>query len=202
MYDMARAIVIPRAMCQLGFFSVKEVYVEMSRVKKGRKWAYTLFWENDEQKDAYLERLKSLATKVHICGQEVCPKTKRDHLQGYLELIDPVAFQYWKNQFPRLHVEPPREDLDVNAIYCRKDGNMLIDQGYVRKEGTVVYDCPPGRKNRESMQVIDKINRGASFWQIREEHPWFTFWYRRNILEYKRDLKFKTETSGDVDPEY
>lgn len=170
---------------------------------KSRKWAYTHFvtMSTPDEHNDDVERLKALNSKVHVCGLEKCPETGKFHLQGYINLVNPVNFSYWKNQFPKTHVEIVKGTEADNVEYCRKGGQMVIDRGYVPgDEVTAVYDCPPGRKNRESMEVIAKIAAGANYRQLMAEHPWFMFWYGKLVKDWKRDVEYVRDY--DQDPVY
>lgn len=67
--------------------------------------------------------------------------------------------------------------------YCLKDGDVLIDKG---------YDCDSpvaSTRSQECAEIIDEIESGESFGQIRNRHKQFVFWYRRNVIEYMSDHK-------------
>lgn len=74
----------------------------------------------------------------YICfGIEICPKTKKKHIQGWIQFYDPKRMTRVKNIFgtKRIHIEICRGNEYDNDKYCKKDNNFkefgkFIKQGY------------------------------------------------------------------------
>lgn len=151
------------------------------RSRKSRRWMYTLNNYTDEECNG----LVSLDCIRHVVGRETAPTTGTPHLQGYIRFKDPVRFSWWKNQFPRASVRVPDGTETQNAVYCSKAGSLLIDKGVNCDEVR-----PKMTREEETDEVIEEIEKGASYGQIRQRHKRFCFWHRRNVLDYMRDEQF------------
>ncbi|GAC77764.1 replication protein, partial [uncultured marine virus] len=94
------------------------------RVKKGRKWCFTL--NNYTQ-----EELKNLAHDFrdfqYIFGKEIGDDKKTPHIQGYVESKHAVAFNTIKAFIPRGHIERCRGTTKSNYEYCSKDGDFITN---------------------------------------------------------------------------
>lgn len=55
-------------------------------------------------------------------GFEICPKTKRRHLQGWIQFYKPQRLSSMKKLHPRAHFEPIFGNLEQNQRYTSKDG--------------------------------------------------------------------------------
>lgn len=101
-------------------------------------WLYTCFF--DDESEYNLEWATTALTALnecavyHIGGREVCPRTGRDHVQGYVQfkrkqrLSQLVKLTGTK----RIHWLPARGDETDNTAYCSKEGNILINFGTAR----------------------------------------------------------------------
>lgn len=156
---------------------------------KNRSWCFTI----KGHEDADIKRLESLQCERLCVGKEV-GEGGYAHLQGYIRFKEPVRFSWWKNQFPTAHVEVRRGKESQATEYCRKGGEVVIDRGFDCDE--VVKSLT---KDVEVLLVIDEIRAGAKYGQIRQRHPAFCFWHRRNVLDFMRDEKFLADYP-DSDP--
>lgn len=92
-----------------------------------RGFAWTLF-NFEEEWDALYKYFKSKrAMRYLICGKEVCPKTGREHYQGYVYYSRDVYFP--KSKIGTLHIEPARYNADINERYCKKGKNIIVEEG-------------------------------------------------------------------------
>lgn len=92
-------------------------------VKSSKNYTFTLF--NYTPMDVAL--LKALPVRYIIFGFEVCPDTKKEHLQGYLVLRKEKTFTACKNfvGISHIHLEIARKDSLANYDYCSKDKNFI-----------------------------------------------------------------------------
>jgi len=109
---------------------------------------------------------KALPCDYIIYGHEVCPKTSRKHLQGYL---------YWKNkkrggalikQLPGANLRTARGDTDSNHIYCSKEGVEIYERG--------TRPMDPGAKGNTQKVLWAEIARLADagdFATLRRDYP-------------------------------
>lgn len=155
----------------------------------GRSWCYTINNYTEEEK----ERLRSVPAKRHVCGDEV-GESGNPHLQGYIRFEKNQRFSWWKNQFPRAHVEVRQGSEKQAADYCKKSGNVLWDIGY-DNDGQEKY----GSRAAETQAVIEEIEDGMKYGQIRARHKSFFFFYRSNVVSYMSDQK-RLKEDLDYDP--
>lgn len=97
----------------------------MSRQKCSTNFSFTLF----NYEDVHVAQLKTLDTdvvKYIVFGYEICPDTKRPHLQGYLNLKKEKTLSALKRiiNINHIHLEISRKDSLANYDYCTKDGKF------------------------------------------------------------------------------
>lgn len=65
--------------------------------------------------------------KYMIYGEEMCPRTKTIHYQGYVELKSPARVVTCKKYFndDTIHLEKRRGSKNQAIDYCKKDGKFL-----------------------------------------------------------------------------
>lgn len=95
------------------------------------RWCLTAFI-NDAIPNAttLLTRLQRVSTQNVRCavvGEEICPATKKRHLQAYVEFIPPgVTFHCLKSRVdPTIHAEVAKGPRATNWTYCTKDGKFI-----------------------------------------------------------------------------
>lgn len=168
----------------------------MPKTAPSRAWCYTI--NNYSESD--LERLIQLTTldKVlrHVCSIEK-GENETPHLQGYIRFDNSCKLSWWKNQFPRAHVEN-REGTETHAanyIINVEEYNKAHPEKKPKKQGEVQIDkgvnCDERKKyaskHEEVEEVIAEIERGEKYGQIRNRHKAFCFWHRRNVIDYIHD---------------
>lgn len=155
--------------------------------KLSRSWCYTI----NNYTDDTIVALESLDCIRHVCGREVGSQGT-PHLQGYIRFAKPKRFSWWKRNFPTAHVEMRRGKETEASGYCKKEGDVVIDKGYdtdkVDEYGTV---------GEETDAVIEEIESGEKFGQIRKRHKRFFFHHRSKIVTYMYD-----EAQLDQNPDY
>lgn len=165
-----------------------------NEAKIGRSWCYTLN-NPTESEIEYIKTLDNCA--VHVAAHEV-GESGTPHIQGYIRFHKPQKLSWWKRRLPRAHCELRRvKDSEGNPIpnsearafeYCLKDvpddkSTLVIEVG-----SPAIPQPPKGAsRDEEAAQVIEKIENGMSYRDIRSAHKVFCFWHRRNVLDYKKD---------------
>lgn len=92
---------------------------------RGRGWCFTHFYSN-EQEISWFKNLFLTFEKPQIkylCfGYEICPKTNRKHLQGYIYFQNQVMFNTLKKKIllEGTHIEFAYGNPIQNKIYCSK----------------------------------------------------------------------------------
>ena len=85
-----------------------------------------------------------------VVGKEVCPKTGRPHLQGYVYYKNPRSWNSVKKSLPnRCHLENAIASAIKNYEYCSKDGEYY-EYGEMPKQG-----------NRTDIQVVKQVIRNG-----------------------------------------
>lgn len=77
-----------------------------------------------ESLDAELKQLIPYCVYV-IAGIEVCPNTRKLHLQGYFYLKEPRTEGRARKLLKGIHIEPARDCPARNFLYCAKESNYL-----------------------------------------------------------------------------
>lgn len=103
-------------------------------IVKTRRYCFTI--HNYTKKD--LKRFHTLAESLekhrYICyGLEVAPKTKTEHIQGYVELNDAQRFTFLHKYFNftrnkelnKFHIEVANGSAEQNKKYSSKEGNFF-----------------------------------------------------------------------------
>lgn len=70
-----------------------------------------------------------------IIGEEVCPKTKRLHWQGYILFPKKMDWDKLRKRFEPRHIECAKASATKNAKYCSKDGKLVLERGDKPKQG-------------------------------------------------------------------
>jgi len=56
-------------------------------------------------------------------GQEICPKTQKQHWQGFAYCFKACRFTACKKMFPKAHIEQMKGNFRENELYCSKESN-------------------------------------------------------------------------------
>lgn len=90
-------------------------------VTRSRGWCFTDFGLDQE-------KLKGIPCTYLCFGQETCPETKRQHLQGYIYFANAKTFTACQKLLPDIHLEVSKGTAEENVVYCSKEGNFF-EQG-------------------------------------------------------------------------
>lgn len=125
----------------------------------------TSFWEKISQ-----------TQKVSYCiaGQEVCPDSKRPHLQCYIHFASPRSLKAIIKLMTPRHTEAARANALTGYNYCSKDGNIAFEFGIRPSQGL----------RTDLLNIQKDILDGASYENIADKN--FPTWvrYRHAIKEY------------------
>lgn len=127
-----------------------------SKIAKG--WCFTLFPLSKDGVFGYKPKMEGLRNLLLplctdfkdsgfkiVVGLEICPKTKKEHLQCYVKFDKKQrGFNKIKNHFPKAHIEVAKADAYKNVNYCTKDGAVVMN------------DFPPPLINKEE-EFVDKF---------------------------------------------
>lgn len=152
-------------------------------------WCMTLNNYTPEEVDECRKFMEDERVLGFVIGEEVCPTTGTPHLQGYIRLAKNCRLSTLKKHWPRAHFEKRLKSEKAAWDYCKKDGKVLFEKGEPRL--TAQY----GSRDAEAAAVVDKVERGYSYRDIRREHKVFCFWHRRHVLDCMSDTRLEQGSS-------
>lgn len=143
-----------------------------------RNFCFTYFGSfNDVQSICTDDRIQYC-----IAQEEVCPETKREHVQGYIQLRRSTRFNTVRDKIlpAGAHIEPSRGSPQENRQYCsklesRKPGGRSFEHGEIREQGA----------RNDLVTFKRKIDEGASESDIAKDDTLFPVWAKHPML-YKR----------------
>lgn len=145
---------------------------------KLRHAAVTIFRHN-------LDIVKTLGAREeirYIIGQvEICPETKREHIQCYVQFKKQIRFSAAKALLPPgAHIEKARGTAEENRQYCSKTDT--------RKAGTEpceIGECTSQGKRKDLETFKQAIDQGRSEAEIAQDNELFSTWAKYPNL-YRR----------------
>lgn len=107
--------------------------------------------------DESIEAVKQLKTKYIILGNETAPTTGTKHIQGFFMLTNPTTINAIKSKLIKTHIEPIKGTPKQAADYCRKEGDILYEEG----------EAPKGAGKRTDLETVrEAIADGANMRSI------------------------------------
>lgn len=142
-------------------------------------------FENLNEKE---KKLRDLEVRYIIVGKEICPKSGKEHLQGYLYYEQPVSLKYLKeNVDEKAHWENQKGTTFQASEYCKKDGQWW-EQG----------DRPSQGQRNDFHTVAELVHKGASLQWVAENHPGVYAKYHRGLVALKVKLMKKRSTIPEI----
>lgn len=119
------------------FIYTLSIYFVMSRY---RAWCFTSYSVDDVSQCL----LQAVQCVYMIYGRETCPKTDREHLQGYVYFENTKTLTAVKRILPGSpHLEPARGTPQQNIAYCSKEDTSPFIMGE-----------PPSQGRRTDLQIV------------------------------------------------
>lgn len=88
-------------------------------------WTLTIFDYEAQGFPFVFEEMVDLGQlRFAIAGKEICPETKREHLQCHVQFFQKKSWYAVANLFAPNHVEPAK-DPDASIAYCKKEGQYV-----------------------------------------------------------------------------
>lgn len=151
---------------------------------RSRRWAFTLFGEDLDAPRAHFAGLIEKDSLSYICfQQEVCPKSGRSHLQGYLEFYHGRTLRGVKRVLgqPSVHLGQARDSPDTNRSYCSKPGGTLFAE-----YGTIA----PGQGWRSDLDAVrESICGGVTGLDLWDAHFGSCVRYHKAFDRYQQLLE-------------
>lgn len=123
------------------------------------------FTYHDYQKDgadAIFKQYITTTARYGIIGYEVCPDTKRLHLQGYIAWDNPRSLQKFQKDIglKKFHYECSRGTALQNKSYCSKDG-VFWEHGILPQQG----------ERTDWQAAINHLDNGNDIQTVVSEQP-------------------------------
>lgn len=112
-------------------------------------YCFTLFNFTDEIK-LELNRQLELISKKYMYGEEICPSTNKNHLQGFIHLKKPMRITEIK-LINKPHLEACQGNEEQNIKYCSKD-NKIFKWGFPKPLKLITPD------RQWQLEILDIIN--------------------------------------------
>lgn len=159
-----------------------------------RNWTFTIF---DVKNIKWLENENIV---YYGYEPETCPKTKREHLQGFLQLREKKRLTWIRNNINKsAHLEVMRGTYDENKKYCSKDGKFIecgiFTRKGERKDLQKVYEeiaegtYKPGPEYIQYHSGIDKLIEKISEEKDKENFKKEFNSEHKELNEYQKDWK-------------
>lgn len=136
----------------------------MSKRIQSKYWCLTVFKDAEELSETLEGLHEEKVLSYAVFQEEVCPETKREHLQAYIELTNRKSFNWVKDKFPGDHIERRKSRSNQPARdYCMKEDSRK--QGCEPVEiGTFV---PQGQGKRNDIIALrDAVMSGQDYKQL------------------------------------
>lgn len=111
--------------------------------------------------------------KYMILGEEICPKTKKKHLQGYIDLWKKTTLKKVKEIFNdnSIHIEKIRGSKEENRAYCQKCDNFQEWGLFTKGQGV----------RNDLVRLKEKIKAGMTDLELLEDNPEYIHKYDKFI---------------------
>lgn len=165
--------------------------------KTGRQYCWTLYKFEDPEKDIRdiiaKQNEKKNFTITYACWQlEKCPRTGRDHLQGFFQLDQAQRYTAIKRlsaNFGTAHFEATKGSSEANEIYCSKTESRLLGPF---RHGSMDQ---LGQGNRTDLATAaDIIKRGLGLKRVADEQPTTFIKYHRGLEAYSKIIDNRQRT--------
>lgn len=128
------------------------------RITASKRWTFTAYMQAPE----LIPLIESKGT--YIFGEEICPSTGREHLQGYIE--------FHKKERPtecvkttKIHWEKARGSREDNIKYCSKEGKVHTNSNWILEDEFMEYIHKPKDWQRKILKIISEpVDKRRMFW--------------------------------------
>lgn len=127
-----------------------------SKDLKARGWCFTIHDYTELHRQRLFNLQKNGKDIYLVMGYEICPETKREHIQGYIHFKNATkGYPKIKKIEEKAHIEVARGTPEQNKKYCTKDGKF--DE---------IGNFPAQGKRNDILKSIDLIQENPSMRQI------------------------------------
>lgn len=149
-----------------------------------RNWCFTAFTIDPA---TWFDKTKM---KYLVYQVEICPRTGREHFQGYVEFVNPTRLSALKKFDSSAHFEVRKGTRDEARDYCMKRESRKPDTEPI--ELAEWQEVAPGQRT-DLHEIKEEILEGKSMEHVATNH--FTQWvmYRRSFEEFQ-NLTFRSRS--------
>lgn len=137
-----------------------------------KNWCFTIFNKTEIT-------LETWNARYIIYGEEKCPKTNKEHLQGYCQFNKCMTLNQLKSINNTAHWEKQKGTTEENIKYCSKDGKITI-LGEAIKQGS----CKDKFKT-----AVTLMKQNEPWERILEECGYAMLRYKRHIEETVKEIQ-------------
>lgn len=101
------------------------------QISPAKNWSFTVFNLDEDNINNIISTFDS-SNSSYILAKEICPETKREHLQCYCEFSKKCRPKNLFND-DTIHWEKSKGNRESNLNYCSKDGNIIKTNFKMRK---------------------------------------------------------------------
>lgn len=158
-----------------GRITFNKKVAKKERVPTFRKVCFTSFkcLSFDDYHKMYNDHMENI--KYLVVGLETCPTTKKQHIQGFIQLSSGYKVSTVKGWLPdrTTHIEGCKGTVQQNIKYCTKENNF-------KEYGTSQYQ---GKRN----DITDALNKYQDLSSFIKAEPAMYVKYRSGVEGYYRD---------------
>jgi len=132
------------------------------KIIRSRAVSFTYHDYESDGADAIFKQYIQLSARYGILGYEVCPETKRHHIQGYIAWDNPRSLKKFQQDIglKKFHYEMSRGTALQNKTYCSKDGNFW-EHGEIPQQG----------ERTDWQSAINHLDSGGEVTTVVSEQP-------------------------------
>lgn len=169
-----------------------------ARATRARRACGTLYFPALDKREAWTEYMKDLtsrqvsdvtmkffsAVKFFQCQLELCPDTKRLHIQWYAELEDPLTINEIQDLVEgglklKGHVEPCKGSQKQNIDYVSKQRSSAVAE-FPELQHQIGHPCRQGARSDLNDAAADIVSGKRTLAQLIQEQPGLYVKYAKN----------------------
>jgi len=160
-------------------------------VETKKTWDYTAFYED---MDKMVEWLQELECTKHVGSHEICPETKRPHIQGQITFRRAYSWAAIKKIFCPIHITKTICPQDAN--YCRKFDSTRVINVDNRKQGKRqdIIDAKTLVKTTNSMAQI--VEQTTSYQAVRMCELWLKYKEPSRPIDFEPEVHWRWGKTG------
>ena len=148
--------------------------------RRVRNWSFTIFKSEMDEHDTDLQfylAMPPIRCQYIVLGFEICPRTQREHYQGFVRFQHPKTFTGVKQLLGRKRFAPHIEQSapsPASILYCKKGGNFKEagDQPeFLHKGGASDGDTELSKAVARKRELYQSLKEGAEPFTLIDEQP-------------------------------